>query len=472
MTVPIFPGTRVADDHHFMPIDQMTDAKLSTTRVGEPPLPGWLDRLLGRAVHLERGEAVILALSFAFFFCVLCSYYILRPIRDEMGIVLGRENLQQYLIVVLLVMLATVPAFGWVVANVPRRRIVPVVYLFLIANLVVFRMALIGQPTTRPPTWLAGVFFVWINVYALFVVSLFWSVMSDIWKPEQSKRLYGFISVGGTAGAIAGPLVLGATLSRIGLANLMLLSAAFLGLSLMLFTLLSRITQSLPPAPAAIARSEAKGGLLAGALNVWRSPYLLRIALLVLTSNLIGMYFYLQQNEIVARLVTDRDKRLLLFSHIDFATNVLTILAQLFAVGRLIERIGVGRTAAVPPILCAAGVALLVMFPTLWAIMVAVVAQRASAYGFSNPAMRTLYTVVDPDDKYRSQNFNDTFVYRGGEAASSYVFDFLGKRIGAAAPPVAALAAIGVWLWLAFDLGRRQEAKAAAMAPPPPPAST
>lgn len=452
-------------------LTRMTDAKISTPDATGARGQGWLHSALGRAVHLERGEAGILALSFAFFFCVLCSYYILRPIRDEMGITLGRENLQQYLIVVLLVMLAAVPAFGWVVANVARQRIVPVVYLFLIANLVVFRMALIGQPTGRPPTWLAGVFFVWINVYALFVVSLFWSFMSDIWNSEQAKRLYGFISVGGTAGAISGPLVLGAALSRIGLANLMLLSAAFLGLSLVLFTMLSRIVASAPAKPAAIAQPAEKGGLLDGALNVWRSPYLFRIALFVLASNLIGMYFYLQQNEIVSRLVADRDQRLLLFSHIDLATNVLTILAQLFAVGRLIERIGVGRTAAVPPVLCASGVLLLAAFPSLWAIMVAVVAQRASAYGFSNPAMRTLYTVVDPADKYRSQNFNDTFVYRGGEAASSYAFDFLGKRIGAAIPAVAAIAVTLAWLWLAFDLGRRQEAKAKAMVPKAPPAS-
>jgi ATP:ADP antiporter, AAA family len=422
-----------------------------------------LHDLVRRAVKVERDELMALLLSAAFFFSVLCSYYLLRPIRDEMGIALGRDRLQDFLVVVLFVMLAAVPAFGWVVANVARQRIVLVVYLFLIANLLVFRTLLAGQGNT-PPAWLAGTFFVWINVYALFVVSLFWSFMSDLWTSDQSKRLYGFISVGGTAGAIAGPLLLNLLLPMVGLANLLLVSAALLGLALVVSRMLARLVgagKAATAASTAAAAANDGGGLFDGALNVWRSPYLLRIALFVLAANLIGMYFYLKQNEIVGAALTNRDERLLFFSRIDLATNVLTILAQLFAVSRLIERIGVGTTAAIPPVLCGVGIVLLALFPAMAMIAAVVIVQRAAAYGFSNPSMRMLYTVVDPRDKYRSQNFNDTFVYRGGEAATGYVLSALGKA-GAALPAVFALAVVGGWFWLAFDLGRRQEERAAA----------
>jgi ATP:ADP antiporter, AAA family len=414
--------------------------------------------LVSRAVKVERGEFAALLLSFAFFFSVLCSYYILRPIRDEMGITLGRDNLQFYLVIVLGVMLAAVPLFGWVVANVARSRIVVVVYLFLIANLIVFRMLLTASGD-RPAGWLAGTFFVWINVYALFVVSLFWSFMSDLWHADQSKRLYGFISVGGTAGAIAGPLILNALLPVVGLPNLLIVSAVFLGLAL----LFSRLLLSRVGVGQSSASSSApeKGGLFDGALNVWRSPYLFRIALFVLAANIIGMYFYLLQNDIVRAALPKPDDRVLFFSRIDLATNTLTILAQLFAVSRLIDRIGVGATAAIPPVLCALGVVALAIAPGLITIALVVIVQRAAAYGFANPAMRTLYTVVEPRDKYRSQNFNDTFVYRGGEAGTGYVLAALGK-VGAGLPALFALGVVAGWAALAFDLGRRQEEKAKA----------
>lgn len=412
--------------------------------------------LVRRAVKVERSELTALLLSFAFFFAVLCSYYIIRPIRDEMGIALGRDKLQQMLVVVLAVMLAAVPAFGWVVAKVARRRIIFVVYLFLIANLIAFRSLLAGAGTT-PPAWLAGTFFVWINVYALFVVSLFWSFMSDLWSAEQSKRLYGFISVGGTAGAIAGPLVLNALLPVVGLANLLLVSAALLGLALILSHALGTIVAPTQASSATPQHAEG-GGLFDGALNVWRSPYLGRIALFVLAANVIGMYFYLKQNEIVGAALPNSADRVLFFSRIDLATNVLTILAQLFLVGRVIEKVGVGRTAAVPPALCAVGIILLAVAPALATIALVVVVQRAAAYGFANPAMRTLYTVVEPKDKYRSQNFNDTFVYRGGEAATGYIFGALGKVGGLST--LFALAVVAGWAWLAYDLGRRQEERA------------
>lgn len=415
-------------------------------------LVGWLERL----VKVEPEEAKALLASFAFFYCVLCSYYLLRPIRDEMGITIGKDNLQYYLTVILVVMLAAVPAFGWVVANVARRRIVPVVYSFLISNLVLFWLAY-SNHGNQPPTWLAGVFFVWINVYVLFAVSLFWSFMSDTWTTAQAKRLYGFISVGGTAGAISGPLLLNALIARIGLANLLLLSATFLALALAAATVLRRLTGEGHGGAGAQEKADGKG-LIAGATNVWNSPYLFRIALWVLAANLIGMYFYLEQNRLVSALITERNDRLVFFSRIDLATNILTIIVQALAVSRLIGVMGVGFTAAMTPAWCLIGIVLLAVAPALWSIALIVIVQRACAYGFANPSMRTLYTVVDAGDKYRAQNFIDTFVYRGGEAATGYIFNTLTKAAGVLASAGLAAVIAVAWIRLSFDLGRRQAA--------------
>ena len=283
--------------------------------------------------------------SFAYFFSVLCAYYILRPLRDEMGVTVGQDGLKWLFVIVFAVMLAAVPVFGWVVSRFPRRRIVPVMYGFFIANLAMFWMAF--QAGIHGAV-VAGTFFVWVSVFNLFVVSLFWSLMSDLWRHDQAKRLYGFIAAGGSAGAFAGPLITQGLVRLVGPNNLLIVSGLLLGLSIVAALMLRRLFAGVA---AGQGEEEPVGqrGLLDGALAVWRSPYLFKIALWILIGNFVGTFFYLEQARIVGETLTDRTARVELFARVDLAVSVLTILVQVFLAARIMQTFGVGISAAALP---------------------------------------------------------------------------------------------------------------------------
>ncbi len=411
-----------------------------------------LHRLLARIVHVERHEIAALLLSFVYFFLVLAAYYIIRPVRDEMGVAVGRDQLPTLFVAVFFVMLAAVPVYGWVSSHVPKRLIVPVVYGFFILNLIAFWVLLSGDGRTQT---IASVFFVWASVFNLFVVSLFWIVMSDLYAPDQAKRLYGFIAAGGSAGALAGPIITQTFVHMIGPDSLLLVSALLLSLALAAAMLLRQIA----PARAAGEHRDRPVGkdILAGAVRVWQSPYLFRIALWILLGNLVSTFFYLEQSRIIGETLSDRTARVELLARLDLAVSVLTILLQVFATGRLVERVGVGIAAATLPAWCAAGLVGLAISPTLLVIVSIMAVERALAFAFATPAIKVLYTVVDPDEKYKAQNFIDTVVFRGGDAASGWLFNAMGKGLGLSGAFVAltAIPAALAWLYLSFSLGRQ-----------------
>lgn len=204
--------------------------------------------------------------------------------------------------------------------------------------------------------------------------------------------------------------------------------------------------------------------ILAGAVRVWKSPYLFRIALWILLGNLVSTFFYLEQSRIVGETLVDRTARVELLARLDLAVSIMTILLQVFATGRLIERFGVGIAAATLPAWCALGLFGLAIVPTLLVIVSIMAVERAIAFAFASPAVKVLYTVVDPEEKYKAQNFIDTVVYRSGDAASGWVFNTLGKTLGLAGG-VVALTAVPVaiaWLYLSFWLSRELNERTAA----------
>ena len=420
------------------------------------------NRLIARVVDVEPREVAGLVVAFVYFLCVLCAYYIIRPVRDEMGVAVGPAGLQQLFGIVFVVMLGAVPLFGWVVSRFARRLIVPVIYAFFVACLLLFWGLLTGRSGASPDAlgsgvtspWLATTFFVWSSVFNLFIVSLFWCLMSDLWRTDQAKRLYGFIAAGGSVGALSGPLLTQAFVGRVGPANLLLFSALFLIVATAAALVLRRLFTGVVGGQTDM---EPIGrGVLSGAVRVWQSPLLFRIALWVLLANLVSTLFYLEQSRIVGETLADRTQRVLLFSRIDLAVNVLTLVAQLFVTSRVLQRFGVTVGAIALPAWALLGLLALAVSPTLAVIVTVMAVERIIAFALASPAVKVLYTGVEAQDKYKAQNFIDTVVYRGGDAASGWLFNAAAKGLGLGAAGLAAVALpLGlVWLGLSVALGR------------------
>jgi AAA family ATP:ADP antiporter len=414
--------------------------------------------LLPRLVQVRREEIAAMLWSFSYFFCLLCSYYVLRPVRDEMGIQGGVGNLQWLFTGTFLVMVAAVPLFGWASSRFPRRKLLPMVYLFFIANLLLFHALL---KSGIAPARAAQAFFIWVSVFNLFVVSVFWSFMADLFRNEQARRLYGFISAGGSTGALAGPIITATLAPVIGPANLLPLSAAMLFAAVLCIYRLAAWSDRNPAAhPSSMGESgdAVGGGIFGGVTLALKSPYLLGICVYVVLGTLLGTFLYFHQANIVAVDVPSSGERTALFAKIDFAVNVLTVICQLFVVGRLIGRFGVGCALTLLPIAAVAGFFAIGLMPTLTVLVMFQVIRRAGEYAIARPAREILFTVLNREEKYKSKNFIDTVVFRGGDAASGWLFEGL-RMIGLG---FAGIAFVGVpvallWAGTGWWLGRNQE---------------
>ncbi|TAK65616.1 MAG: MFS transporter [Betaproteobacteria bacterium] len=426
------------------------------------------ERWLGRVVAARPGEMRALLWSFAYFFCLLAGYYVLRPLRDEMGIAGGVRNLQWLFTATFIVMLAAVPVFGALVARLPRRRFIPLVYQFFVANLAIFWLLLtfdVGK------VHVARVFFVWISVFNLFAVSVFWSFMADLFASEQGKRLFGFIAAGGSAGALLGPALTVGLAAPLGPVNLLFVAAMFLELAVLCAHRLESATAPSANAPTAASAAPALGtrpvsaalggGWLAGIAMALRSPYLAGIALWVSLLSLAGTFLYFQQANIVAAASDDPAVRTRIFAAIDLSIGLLTIIVQFFATGRLIGRFGVGRAAAALPLIFGLGFLALAFTPVLFVVVAFQAIQRTTNFAISNPAREVLFTVLEREEKYKAKNVIDIVVFRGADALSGWLFAVLrGAGLELSTISLASVPVTGVWLVLALALGRSQELRA------------
>ncbi|MGC2520482.1 MAG: Npt1/Npt2 family nucleotide transporter [Burkholderiales bacterium] len=422
---------------------------------------------LNRITRIEAGEVAASLWSFACFFCVLCGYYILRPLRDEMGVQGGVENLPWLFSATFIAMLAAVPLFGFAAARLPRRRLVPWTYLFFIANVLVF-YALFASGIA-PPAVARG-FFIWVSVFNLFVVSMFWSFMTDLFRPEQAQRLFGVVAAGGSCGALVGPTLTASLAAPLGTANLLLVSCGFLALALACIHALLRWARAASveaaagaSAGAAAAASEQIGGTTwSGVAGIARSPYLLGVVAYVLLYTVLFGFAYFELARLVAAEYADSAQRTALFAHVDLAVNVLTLLGQLFVVAKLVEKLGVGAALALLPALGLIGFAAIGLAPVLAVLIAFQILRRAADYAIARPAREMLFTVLGREAKYKSKNFIDTVVFRGGDAASGWVYAAL-KGLGLSLAGLAAAAIPGTILWLVLGLLLgRQHARLAA----------
>jgi AAA family ATP:ADP antiporter len=390
---------------------------------------------LTRVLRAQQHELPALAWAFGYFFLLLCSYYVLRPVRDSLAVGVGTETLRWLFTATFVAMLALVPVFGWLCARFPRSKLLPAVYVFFALNLLAFVLEL--NPF---------VFFVWLSVFNLFVVSVFWSFMSDLFDSAQAARLYGTIAAGGSCGAIAGPLLAAVVPdSRI----LLFLSAALLVATTVCIVMLSRWARAHPRSGDPPAEQPVGGSILAGARAALTSPFLLAICGYLLCYTALSTALYFQQIEIVRHAVSDPAERTRLFASLDLTVNSLTLVIQILAFSRLASLLGPAGMLALVPILSVLGFLWLGATPTLTALIAFGVTRRIGEFAISKPARETLFTIVPREERYKAKNFIDTVIYRGGDALAGWLFAAVSAFIAAAV----ALA----WTGLAFYLGARMK---------------
>lgn len=420
----------------------------------------WLSARLQRLVNVRADEIGALVWAFLYFFCLLSSYYILRPLRDEMGVAAGVSQLQWLFTATFVVMLAAVPVFGMLVARFPRRRFVPWVYWFFIACILAF-YGLLQLPEWRVPV--ARAFFVWVSIFNLFVVTVFWGFLADLFSYEQGRRLFGFVAAGGTTGALLGPSLTAALALPLGPTNLLLISSLFLVCATqcvhgLLRTAQGRASEARANEAGASGAGEViGGGLMAGFTEVVRSPFLLLICAHLLLLALTNTFLYFQQASIVAGAFDSPAERTRVFALIDLSVGVVTLLVQLTLTGRILLRYGAGPALALLALVTMVGFAALALAPVLVAVIAFQASKRATEFAVANPARETLFTVVSREQKYKAKSFIDTAVFRGGDAASGWLYTGLrglGMELASIAwltVPIAAL-----WAGLLLHLGKMQ----------------
>jgi ATP:ADP antiporter, AAA family len=439
----------------------MNEASAEPREPNSTATSGFLFRLLRRLVAVRPEEVAALGWSWLYIFAVLSSYYIMRPIREQMGVAGGVNNLQWLFMGTLGAMLLLNLPFGFLVKMLPRTRFIPITYRFFAAVVLLFALALYWADPAQT-VWVGRIFFIWISVFNLFVVSIFWALIVDIFSSEDGKRLFGFIAAGATIGAIVGS-GLTASLARYVPASFLLIGSAIL-LELAVFSVgrLSRQATKLHTRPAAEAAENPIGGnALAGITHPFKSVYLLNVSFFLLLFAVTSTFLYFQQASIVSRSFHDRGAQTAFFASVDLAVNVLTFFVQLFLTGRIVRAVGVGPTLAFLPVLTIVGFGALALVPTLIALAAFQVLRRSGDYAVARPTREVLYTVVAREDRYKAKSFIDTVVYRGGDQVGAWSFTLLSwLGVGVTGIAVAAGLLSAAWLANALWLGRRQDAMA------------
>ncbi|CAB3908565.1 hypothetical protein LMG26858_04613 [Achromobacter anxifer] len=409
-----------------------------------------------QALGIRPEELAPAACGFAFFFFLFCGYFMLRPIRETMGIQAGVDQLQWLFTATFIAMLAVVPLFGWLSARVPRAMLVTWVYAAFALSMAGFAALLYLRPGS---VWAARAFYVWLSVFNLFVVSIAWSLMADVFRMDSAKRLFALIAAGASAGGLSGPLLGGLLAGVLGPSGLLLLSALLLAATLPLkrWLLRWRAAHRDDVAPDDMRRP-IEGSILAGLSRIFQSPYLMGISLLVILLATLNTVLYMEQARLVAHAFPDTAQRIRVFSALDFAVQALSLLSQIFITGRVAARLGLGFLLTAVPLTMTAAFLALAAFPVFGVLAGAMIVRRVGEYALIRPGREMLFTAVSPEDKYKTKNVIDTVVYRAGDAASGWVkagVDMLGHGVAliAVLGAACALAAAAV----GYGLGRKAD---------------
>lgn len=427
---------------------------------------GFARRLLTRVLGVEEDELPPVAAGMLMFFLLFAGYFMLRPVRETMGIAGGVRNLQWLFTGTFIATLVAIPLFGTIASRVARRRILPWTYGFFATNLLGFAVAISAAPDNA---WLARGFYIWLSVFNLLAISVAWSVLADLMPSSQAKRLFALVAAGASAGGLAGPVMGLVLVGPLGHGGLMAVATALLVGSAAAAMWLQRWRDAHPldAADAPARRAPLGGNPFAGIGTVLRSPYLLGIATFVVLLATVTTFLYFEQARLVEMHFPDPIDQTRVFGLLDAVVQTLAILTQLFLTGRIVRRLGLVVLLTTVPVVMVGGFLWLAMAPTFAVLAIVMVTRRAGEYALARPGREMLFTVVAPDQKYKAKNVIDTAVYRGADAVSGWVK----AGIDAIASSPAVVGVLGAvvalaWAGTGFGLARAQGRREAAATAP------
>jgi AAA family ATP:ADP antiporter len=379
----------------------------------------WITRIT-RILGVEPGEAGAVLAGFSMLFFLFTGYAVLRPVRETIGVTSGVENLPWLFTGTFVTTVVVAPVFGWVASRVQRRRIVSSVLALVALTLVGFGVSFAALPDDIA---IGRAFYIWLSVFNLIVISAAWSALVDVFSVAQAKRLFGLIAAGASLGGLVGPLLAVFLVERIAHAGLLFLSAGLMVVAAFAAHGVQIWRERHPLKPGEDARSARPlgGNAFAGALEVLRSPYLLGIAGFVLLLSTASTFLYFEQARLVGETYPNRAERTQVFGTIDTVVQALSIGAQLLITGQVARRLGIGVLLVAIPVMVAIGFLALAFAPVFAVLVVVMVTRRTGEYAFVRPGREMLCGVLSPEAKYKAKNFNDTVVYRGGDAISGWV---------------------------------------------------
>ena len=409
--------------------------------------------------ELRVGEGRAVSLAFSCYFVLLGLYYILRPLRDTMATVFGSAQLQYLFTATFLGALGCAPLLGALASRWRLTQWLPGVFGFWLANLLLFFVLFRIAPTDP---WVAGSFFVWFSVVNLYMISVFWSLMVDLFSAEQSTRLFAFIAAGGSIGSIFGPLITSGLVNVVGISGLLLLAAAGLLVVMLLVRALIRAKAVLQSQGAAVQASrfdqDLAGGSLDGFRELLKSPYLLNQAAFMLLMTWVNTVAYFLQTDILARTLSGLEARAQALADIDLWVNIASAVVLLFGLGRVVHRFGLTAGLILNPLLMIGAFAAVMASPSLLVIQAIQIVRRVAQYAIARPSREMCFTVVAQVERYKSKSVIDTVVYRFGDVSAAWVQGGL-RALGSGLAGVVALglATSALWAAVAVALGRRFE---------------
>jgi ATP:ADP antiporter, AAA family len=419
--------------------------------------PSWFARLLKLVADVEPAEVKAVLISFVYFFFLMASYFILRPLRDTMGTIYGVDHLQELFTGTFIVSFIVAPLYAGFASRIRLATFLPWVYGVIALSMVGFYFAFAAHENSR---WVAAAFYIWLSTFNLLTISVFWSMMADIFSSPQAKRLFGFIAAGGTVGTIAAPAFIAFFVKTLGTDMLLLISAGGFLITAILVRVLEAEKRKFAALGIAAQRTSLDkklgGNPFDGFVLLFKSPYLLMIALFLLLMTWISTVMYFQLGDLISHQFASKAARTQAYATIDLATNSIAVLIQLFGTGRFIKRFGVSTGLLINPVIMVVAFLAVAFSPVLMVLGSIQVVRRFAEYAVAKPSRDMLFTVVDQQAKYKAKNVIDTVVYRFGDLTSSWLSHVI-LPFG-----VAGLAVFGAlislaWFPIAWKLGKRYE---------------